>query len=188
MDRRLGTGAGGGTVASRAAAVAQEQLRLRVEKLRHVSLLVDLHANEEALGALAAIMEDRVFSPGATILEEGAVGSELFILISGEVDIFKSTPEGDPFKVAVLSGERCPVFGESGLIESEPRSATIRSASEAVCLVLDRPGFDHFCEVHPQWALMIYRRIAQAVLGRFKKANDDLMLLYKALMAEIRGI
>jgi CRP/FNR family cyclic AMP-dependent transcriptional regulator len=164
-----------------------EKLSIRTQTLKRVTLFGELHGNPAALEALAEIMEDRHYEPGATIIEERAVGSDLYILISGEVAVYKSTPEGDSFKVAVLNGESCPVFGESGLIESEPRSATIRAATPAHCLLLDRAGFDRFSALHPQWALPVYRRIAQAVLGRFKKANDDLMLLYKALMAEIRG-
>lgn len=158
-------------------------------QLRQVTLLRDLARNETALRELAVILEERTYGPGEPILEEGRVGAELYILVSGEVDVVKTTPEGDSFKVAVLSAGKgtCPVFGESGLIDSEPRSATIQSATETRCLILDREAFDGFGVLHPEWALPVYRRIAESVLSRFKRTNDDLMLLYKALMAEIRG-
>jgi CRP/FNR family cyclic AMP-dependent transcriptional regulator len=159
----------------------------RITKLRAVSLFADLASDERALAAISGIMREQVYPAGAVIIEEGKVGSELFILTEGRVSVYKTTPEGDPFTVAVLGAESYPVFGESGLIESEPRSATIRADSDAHCLILDRETFDRFGIEHPNWALPVHRRVSQAVMNRFKRANHDLMLLYKALMAEIRG-
>ncbi len=156
-------------------------------RLAQVQLLQDLRNDPQALIAYSAIMTERAYPPGTTILEEGAIGAELYILVEGTVSVYKTPPEGETFRVAVLDASHFPTFGESGLIESEPRSATIRSDSAARCLVLERSAFDRFSAQNPHWALPVLRRVAQAVMGRFKKSNDDLLLLYKALMAEIRG-
>ena len=89
--------------------------------------------------------------------------------------------------VANLEGAARPSFGEGALIDTEARTATICAETTVVCLVLMRSNFEKFSAEHPHWAIPIYHRIAGAVLTRLRKTNNDLMLLYKALVAEIRG-
>jgi CRP/FNR family cyclic AMP-dependent transcriptional regulator len=78
-------------------------------------------------------------------------------------------------------------FGESGLIESELRTATIRADTHCRCMVMTRKDFEGFSERYAHWALPIYKRIAFGVMGRLRKSNEDMLLLYNALVEEIRG-
>lgn len=159
----------------------------RMEHLKRVSLFTEIAANPDALRQFALIMEERVFQPGVKIIVEGSQSPEMFILMSGQASVIKTTPEGDPFKVAILKDDSHAFFGEGGLIYDEARSATIITDTECHCLVLVRKNFEEFGNAHPDWALPFYRRISANVLSRLRKANDDLLILYKALVSEIRG-
>ena len=166
---------------------ANSQVAKQLEHLRHVALFSDIKDIPGALEALASIMNERQFKAGEEILKEGGTGTEMFILISGQASVYKAPPEGEEYKVAIFDGTKNITFGESGLIESDRRSATIRADVDSTCLVLDRPIFEEFSRQHPDWALPVYRRIAHAVMARLKKTNNDMMLLYNALVSEIRG-
>jgi CRP/FNR family cyclic AMP-dependent transcriptional regulator len=159
----------------------------RVNCLKDVALFADIGKMQGALEDLARMMELKRFMPGECIIKEGESGSEMFLLIQGEASVHKSTSEGDLYKVAILHGEKHAFFGEGGLLDSDARSATIQADSECHCLVLSRKSFEIFGAAHPQWALPISLRIARAVMARLRKTNNDLMLLYNALVAEIRG-
>ncbi len=150
-------------------------------------LFADIHAEPKALEALVSIMNTRKISAGVDILTEGQSGTEMLILIEGQASVYKSTPQGDEFKVAIFNGEKNIAFGEGGIIDADARSATIRADTDCVCIILERNAFEKYSATYPQWALPIYRRIAQAVMSRMKKTNDDMLLLYNALVAEIRG-
>ena len=121
------------------------------------------------------------------MIEEGAIGDDFFVLIEGQVSIFKNTPEGDSYKVVILSHNSHPSFGEGGLIEAEPRSATVKCDTNVKCLVLNRIDFEEFCSKNPKNALPIMKKISIALMKRLKQTSNDLMLLHKALMHEIRG-
>ncbi len=157
------------------------------EILSKVPLFATLSHNAEALSALAAIMKLQKFSAGHTLLTEGELGDQFFVLITGQVSIFKRTPDGDSYKVAILKAESTPALGEGGLIEAEPRTATIKCDVECSCFVLTRDQFLQFSEEHPAWSVPILKKIAIQLMGRLKQTNNDLMLLHKALMNEIRG-
>lgn len=158
-----------------------------LEDLKKVELFKDLAHNEEALKALSSVITEKFFRPRVDIIQESTEGTEMFILIEGKAAVYKTTPGGDLYKVAILNGEHRIAFGESGLIESEKRTATIKSEDECHCLVLDRHAFEIFSQNHPAWALPIYRRIATSIMTRLRKTNDDMLLLYNALVSEIRG-
>ena len=163
------------------------EVEARAEHLRAVSLFTEIAANPTALLEFASIMEERVFKPHVNMITEGEGSDEMFILISGTASVFKTTPEGEPFRVAILKEGAHAFFGEGGLIYAERRSATITSDTECHCLVLSRVAFEKFGDEHPEWALPFYRRISASVLTRLRKSNEDMMLLYKALVSEIRG-
>jgi CRP/FNR family transcriptional regulator, cyclic AMP receptor protein len=158
-----------------------------LDRLHEVGLFVDIRDDKQALAAIAATMSSRRYRPGEDIVTEGTTGTDMFILVEGRASVFKSTPQGDEYKVAIFEGAKNIAFGESGLIETDSRTATIRADTDCTCLVLERMAFEKFSATSPQWALPVYRRIAHAVMARLKKTNNDMMLLYNALVAEIRG-
>jgi CRP-like cAMP-binding protein len=161
---------------------------VHTEFLKKVPLFADLAKTPEAITALAHFMTEVAFQPGSTIIEEGAVARDMYILVEGKVNVFKKTPDGDPFKVAILDGSMHPYFGESALLTTDDeRSATITAETACKCLVLTSADFQKYAEANPKWAVPFYRKVAGGVLGRLKKTNSDLMTLYKALVAEIRG-
>lgn len=158
-----------------------------IEILSKVPLFASLSKDAEALRTLAAIMKIQKYNAGHTLLTEGELGDQFFVLITGQVSVFKRTPDGDSYKVAILKAEITPALGEGGLIEAEPRTATIKCDVECTCFVLTRDQFLQFSEKHPGWSVPILKKIAIQLMGRLKQTNNDLMLLHKALMNEIRG-
>lgn len=72
------------------------------------------------------------FEPGETIIREGEVSSCAFFIDGGSAEVIKEDARGGSVRLAVLGeGE---IFGEMGLIDEMPRSATVR-ALEKGCLV-----------------------------------------------------
>jgi CRP/FNR family cyclic AMP-dependent transcriptional regulator len=162
-------------------------LKERQERLSKISLFEDLLKENSAIEILAKLFVEKDFEKGSFILTEAKSGNELYILVHGEVTVLKSTPDGENYPVAILKSENNIFFGEGGLLEDEARSASIRADSRCQCLILDKKHFDTFCAEHADWALPIIRRVAQKVHSRLRKANQDMMLLYNALVGEIRG-
>lgn len=158
------------------------------EILRKVGLFTDIRDDARAMREISTMMKRRSFPQGHRLIEQGTVGSEFYVLISGSVTVAKLTPEGDAYKVAVLDHVGHPAFGEGGLMEGEVRSATIFCDTKSEFLVLSRSDFDLFCQNHPQYALPVFRRIAQSLISRLNQTANDLMLLHKALMDEIRNM
>jgi CRP-like cAMP-binding protein len=127
------------------------------------------------------------YLPGQEIIRENEAGAEMFILIQGTASVYRHTAEGELYRVTIFKGEEHVFFGEGALLDADLRSATIRADTECVCLVLGREAFAEFGKAHPAWAFPVLARIARAVMTRLRKTNQDLTLVYNALVNEIRG-
>lgn len=152
--------------------------------LAQVELFRDIRDQREALGALAGLMREVEFKAGATIIREGDQGNDFFVLAEGTASVFKKTPGGDTYKVARLQGHAGTFFGEGALLEADTRTATIQAETDCRCLTLSALEFETFAQAHPQWAMPIFKRVAQAIMHRLRNMNRDLSLLYKALVDE----
>jgi putative ABC transport system ATP-binding protein len=84
---------------------------------------------------VAERMSRRQFLQGETIIQEGDVGEELFLISDGEVQIERKGRE-----VARLgAGE---FFGELALMSGKPRNATVTAARPVDTYVLGKEDFD----------------------------------------------
>ena len=68
------------------------------------------------------------FAKGETIVHEGDISTCAFLIDEGGVEVLKTLPNGKSRRVAVLKATE--IFGEMGLIDDLPRSATVRALDE----------------------------------------------------------
>jgi CRP-like cAMP-binding protein len=101
-----------------------------------------------------ANLADRVEWPeGKTVIKEGGLGREFFILIEGTASV--SQRGGKVHELA--AGEW---VGEIALVANVPRTATVVTTSQVSALVLTRRGFSQVIEDSPSIAAKV-----MAVLG-----------------------
>ena len=78
-------------------------------------------------------IEVKWFPSGTYIIEQGEVGQSLFLIVSGEVDVFEETPDGETRLVNHLGPGQ--FFGERALVTHGPRGAHVVAADTVTCLV-----------------------------------------------------
>jgi CRP-like cAMP-binding protein len=88
----------------------------------------------EDLARVAQIAEEVDFEPGETLLVEDEVGDSMYLIVLGRVAVSK----GD--RIVVELGER-ECVGEMAILDSEPRSATVRSLTTVRALKIEREDF-----------------------------------------------
>ena len=159
----------------------------KIQSLEKVGLFAGLKTDKEALAYLAQMMVQKTLPVHHELIKEGDLGDEFYVLLRGQVSIYKNTPEGDRYKVVILKSDIAPSFAEAGLIQSEPRSATVVCDVESDFLVLNQKDFAKFCAQKPNWAVPILQKLSLNLMGNLRKTSNDLMLLHRALMNEIRS-
>lgn len=89
---------------------------------------------DEALAELADLLQEMVVQQGDIIVKEGETGDSLYIIVDGKVEVV------DDNRVLNQLGARA-VFGELSMLDSSPRTATIRALEETSLLRLDQTSF-----------------------------------------------
>lgn len=116
-----------------------------------------------------AVGELLVFPPNGIIIQEGEVGHDFFLIISGSVEILKHEISGHTHRVATLSAG--DTIGELGLIEHVERIATIRVLEEATVLRIETKAFEEIAK-DPNIALLTSHNLAVVLGHRLKDTNE----------------
>ncbi len=81
------------------------------------------------------------FEPGDFIIRQGDVGDQFYVIVSGEVEVFKELPNGEKAHLAKLGkGE---YFGESALLTGRRRNATVQASSRVDLMCMGRDEFNN---------------------------------------------
>ena len=143
--------------------------------------------NDADLNDFAALLEEFKAPSGTDILTEGETGADMYFLVEGEVDIIKTTVFGDKFVCASLDSNSGCVFGEMALLDSDERSATVKARTDCVTLKISREDFDKFAESHPAAGVALLKFIGINLVRNIRRENENLNLVYQALIEEIES-
>ena len=127
--------------------VLHDALRI-CEFLRPIDLFKTLTPRQ--LTDVAEHMTKRHFAAGETIIREGELGEEFFLISDGEVEVIRADRE-----VARMGpGD---FFGEVALISGEPRNATIVAEGEVDTYVLGKTDFQTALATSQSFRDQLYR-------------------------------
>ena len=129
--------------------------------LRSVPLFAAL-APEDLLTLARAGMETS-FAPGAALCREGEPGDEVFILLSGDVQVLR----GDAGEQRLVGSEKAGGFiGEMAVLDSTPRAATVLAGKEGTrVLCLQGRAFREALGANPSVAEGVIRALAARIRG-----------------------
>ena len=104
------------------------------------SLALFAGAGRPILERLAAAATTNRFAPGTTIISQGDPADALYVLAQGEVQVSVHGADGaEERPIADLTAP--DFFGEIGLLESIPRTATVAALEECRCERIDGDAF-----------------------------------------------
>lgn len=108
----------------------------------------------------AELADHLVYAPflkGDTVTRQGAVAHWLYLIVTGEVDVWVDANGERKQLTTITSGK---VFGEMGMMTGEPRRATITARTDLECYRLDKTGFEKVLRSRPDIAGEISRVLA----------------------------
>ena len=111
---------------------------------------------------------------GDFVFQEGDLGTEMFIIQEGEVEIFQRVGNQER-QLAIL--EKGDFFGEMSILEELPRNASARASTPSRLIVIDGATFDSMLRSNPEIGVRIMRKLSRRV-----RTTDE--LLHKILDSE----
>jgi CRP/FNR family cyclic AMP-dependent transcriptional regulator len=134
--------------------------------LAEVAHLRELNDRERA--ALAERIDLQRYKAGDIIFNYGDPGHALYIVRSGEVEIFLKNDQGE--KIVLETAKPGDVFGEISLLDGGPRTAWVTAVSDVEVLRLDRVHFEEYIRQYTPAALNLL-----SVAARRLRQSDQLI-------------
>lgn len=119
---------------------------------------------------------------GGVVMEEGAAGPRVVVLLDGVVEVLKRDDRGDERVIAEVGPGG--VLGEMGLLSDHPRSATVRAKSPLRLFAMDRATYLEMVEDGDPAALRMGLALARVLAGRVESLNDRVVDLLERVPDE----
>lgn len=141
-----------------------------IDFLIGIPLFDDLSAGE--LKTVAKHMNFIEVKKDDVIFSEGDKGSYMCFVVDGILDVIKQTEHQGRVVISSLSRGRS--IGEMSVIDSFPRSATVRARTPTTLLVLTRDAFDLILTTHTQLGIKLLKSLARLLSMNLRKASSQL--------------
>ena len=110
------------------------------------------------------------FKKGENIIEEGNLGDCAYIIEDGSVEVSKLSPHGDKHILGIL--EKSEIFGEMGLIDGLPRSATVTALEDCVMSVCSQETFNNLADHNPESLIPIFKVLVRRLRSTLALVED----------------
>ncbi len=121
--------------------------------------------DEDELRELAAVIDSVVVQAGEVIFHAGDLGDALYIVKSGEVELYVKDTTGQ--KIVLAVAEKHDIFGELSMLDERPRSATSAALTDCELFLLDRDDLLLLFQKQPDAAL----NMLAAMSGMLRKVD-----------------
>lgn len=115
-------------------------------------------------------MKNKNYRKGEVIIEEGSISSGAYIIESGKVEVSKKLPNGKSQIIGIL--DRNDIFGEMGLIDQLPRSATVKALEDSCISVMTPDNFNSLARRNPKALMPILKVLAKRLRNTLKIIED----------------
>jgi len=129
--------------------------------------------DEQEFIVVSAFLERRRINKGETIFNEGDHGTEMFVVLSGNLNAFKRQSDGTQrWLFDIVPGG---LLGEMSIIVNEPRSVTIIAKEDSELMALQGTDFFRILHEFPMLGIKMLNSI-RAVQNGWLNQNSKYML------------
>lgn len=116
--------------------------------------------SETECQALLEISKKRSLKKDEILFKEGDSDDQLYVVISGKIDVIKNLGAKDETIMAALTAGS--LAGELSFIDGEPHSMTLRSRKDSLVIILNRSAFESLITTQPHAVYNVMRAIIRA--------------------------
>lgn len=144
----------------------------RIEFLRSKALFGGL--GDRKLKMVASFLKEGQFKRGTTIIKEREVGDRMYMIVKGNVEIFKyNTDRKEEESISTL-GEG-DSFGEMELIDIQSRSATVKALEDVETVSLSNSDLLKLSKEDLEAFSIIVVNIARIISRKLRKTDNKLV-------------
>lgn len=142
-----------------------------IEMLKKIPIFSRLTQNE--LSTLVNHMGFQNVKKDKVLFDEGDEGDYICFVVDGRLDVIKKTFDNEEIIINSLSKGQS--FGEMSIIESSPRSATVKATTKTEMVCLNKKDFDSIHTNHPDIGMKILKGISLLLSRKLRQTSSRLI-------------
>ena len=111
------------------------------------------YLEEADLWYLLSACKNTSLKAGEVLFEEGSFKESMFVILDGELEVYKKNKQ-------IALRRKGEYFGEMSILESKPRSVSVRAISDSVLLEIDKIAFFSFLGANHKVILDILKTLS----------------------------
>ena len=139
--------------------------------LKNIELFQDLNDGERE--KLSHFFEIETHKKDTLLFTENNPRKSLYILVEGEIELFKSTPFGEEKRLTIFN--KFDFLGEGAFIDDSPHSTSAKATLNSTVLILTREKFLQLEKEDSQTSLKILSRMSKVIFRRMQFANTRII-------------
>lgn len=132
------------------------------------------------LDELKRIIEVARYSAGEAILRQNHRATNLYIVVTGEVEITHKPYDAPEISVGRLSSGG--VFGWSSILGREVYTSTVTAVEPSSVYRIQAYKLQQFCELHHETGVVLLEKIAMSVAQQPAKIHEQIMSMINLAM------
>ena len=140
---------------------------------------------KEDVQRIAKLAKYHLFHEGDVIIREGDPGRQLFVIVSGKVEIIKGLGGNNERRVRIFGPHS--YFGEMALIDGLIRSASVVAKKETKVLSLDQLDLCQEIEKYPTLAIELLQMLSRRIRA-IEKSMINTLGAYLPVCANCKNI
>jgi len=142
--------------------------RIGVAELREIGVFGGL--TDEALLELASSLKILKRGSDEVIFRDGDQAREFYVILRGEVEVFKALKGGAEARLATLTPGHW--FGEMSVLDAHPRSASVRALSPCRLLVVTARDLDALYRRDLKSYTLVVLNVARELARRLRLVDE----------------
>ena len=146
----------------------QKRILMEKQKIEEFIRKIELFRGISDYGFryIAENIKEKTLGAGEYLFTEGAPRSKIYIIESGEVELFKKSPYGGETRLTLFS--EGDFLGEGSLMDDSPHSTSARTTLESKVLFIETD----FMQEHGAVAVKILSNVARVISRRMRQINS----------------
>ena len=140
-----------------------------IDVLKEVPVFEGLSNRE--IQNIARIAYQRHYSAGEVIIHEGQNAAGMYIMVDGQAEVTKALEDGTTLHLTTL--ENSGLFGDVGLLDSSPRTATVKAIRDSSIIGFFRPELLELMHSNPRLASKVIFKLGQILTARFRFIHNE---------------
>lgn len=128
---------------------------------------------KDGLRAMLGCFEMFTVPAGSAVISEGEEGAEAYIVARGELEVRRTTEDGDIITLARLTNGA--LFGEMALLSRAPRAASVIARSPSILLVARRDSLEAVAEKTPEVGVELAAHCRRRMVANLVRTSKVLL-------------